>query len=194
MKKIKVIAIILTLVLTLGSLVACTPDTILANTEKDYYVTGQFAGWGDAVGKDQFKMTAVSLKDARVAALKADLKGAKYLYILEHVVISDTGAGWTAQYVDNGVVKDCDGNQTMKWLQVTKGQEAPDWWGQSPESGAIVSLTPALLWIPGFTETPEVGPDWNGNPVVLKAGTYTVVFAIVEKTEGLVKVAGLIAE
>ena len=66
MKKIKVIAIVLTLVLALGSLVACTPDTVLENTEKDYYVTGQFAGWGDAVGKDQFRMTAVSLKDARV--------------------------------------------------------------------------------------------------------------------------------
>jgi hypothetical protein len=90
---------------------------VLENTEKDYYVTGQFAGWGDAVGKDQFRMTAVSLKDARVAALKADLKGAKYLYILENVVISDTGAGWTAQYVEGGVVKECDGNQTMKWLQ-----------------------------------------------------------------------------
>ncbi|NLV34391.1 MAG: hypothetical protein GXY21_07655 [Clostridiaceae bacterium] len=194
MKKIKVIAIILTLVLTLGSLVACTPDVVLENTEKDYYVTGQFAGWGDAVGKDQFRMTAVSLKDARVAALKADLKGAKYLYILENVVISDTGAGWTAQYVEGGVVKECDGNQTMKWLQVAKGQEAPDWWAQSPESGEIKNLTPDLLWIPGFTETPEVGPDWNGNPVVLKAGTYTVVFAVLESDAGLVKYAGLIAE
>lgn len=194
MKKIKVIAIVLTLVLALGSLVACTPDTVLENTEKDYYVTGQFAGWGDAVGKDQFRMTAVSLKDARVAALKAQLKGAKYLYILEHVVITDSGAGWTAQYVENGAVKDCDGNQTMKWLQVAKGQEAPDWWAQSPESGPVTSLTPDLLWIPGFTETPAVGPDWNGNPVALKAGTYTVVFAMVEKDTGLEKVAGLIAE
>ena len=194
MKKIKVIAIVLTLVLALGSLVACTPDTVLENTEKDYYVTGQFAGWGDAVGKDQFRMTAVSLKDARVAALKAQLKGAKYLYVLEHVVITDSGAGWTAQYVENGAVKDCDGNQTMKWLQVAKGQEAPDWWAQSPESGPVTSLTPDLLWIPGFTETTAVGPDWNGNPVVLKAGTYTVVFAMVEKDTGLEKVAGLIAE
>ena len=194
MKKIKVIAIVLTLVLALGSLVACTPDTVLENTEKDYYVTGQFAGWGDAVGKDQFRMTAVSLKDARVAALKAQLKGAKYLYVLEHVVITDSGAGWTAQYVENGAVKDCDGHQTMKWLQVAKGQEAPDWWAQSPESGPVTSLTPDLLWIPGFTETPAVGPDWNGNPVVLKAGTYTVVFAMVEKDTGLEKVAGLIAE
>lgn len=194
MKKIKVIAIVLTLVLALGSLVACTPDTVLENTEKDYYVTGQFAGWGDAVGKDQFRMTAVSLKDARVATLKAQLKGAKYLYVLEHVVITDSGAGWTAQYVENGAVKDCDGNQTMKWLQVAKGQEAPDWWAQSPESGPVTSLTPDLLWIPGFTETPAVGPDWNGNPVVLKAGTYTVVFAMVEKDTGLEKVAGLIAE
>ena len=49
MKKIKVIAIILTLVLALGSPVACTPDTVRENTEKYYYVTGQFAGWGDAV-------------------------------------------------------------------------------------------------------------------------------------------------
>lgn len=194
MKKFKVIAIVLTLVLALGSLAACTPDTILENTEKDYYVTGQFAGWGDAVGNDTYKMTPVSLKDARVASLKADLKGAKYLYILENVTITAEGAGWAAQYVENGAVKEADGNQTMKWLQVSKGQEAPDWWAQSPESGEIVSLTPDLLWIPGFTETPEVGPDWNGNPVVLKAGTYTVVFAIVEKEEGLVKVAGLIAE
>lgn len=193
MRKIKVVAIILTLALALGSLAACTPATILENTEKDYYVTGQFAGWGDAVGNDTYKMTAVSLKDARVAALKADLKGAKYLYILENVVITDTGAGWTAPYVADGVVKDADGNQTMKFLQVTKGEEAPDWWGQAPESGAIISLTPDLLWIPGFTETPEVGPDWNGNPIVLKAGTYTVVFAIIETDGVTTKVAGLIA-
>lgn len=194
MKKFKVIAIILTLVLVLGTLVACAPDKVLENTEKDYYVTGNFAGWGDAVGKAEYKMTAVGIKDERVASLKADLKGAKYLYILENVTITNEGAGWDAEYVENGVVKMADGNQTMKWLQVTKGEEAPDWWAQSPESGAIVSLTPTLLWVPGFTETPEVGPDWNGNPVVLKAGTYTVVFAFVEKDGGLVKMAGLIAK
>jgi hypothetical protein len=193
MRKIKVVAIILTLALALGSLAACTSNAILENPEKDYYVTGQFAGWGDAVGKDAYKMTAVSLKDARVASLKADLKGAKYLYILENVVITDTGAGWPAQYVEDGVVKDADGNQTMKWLQVTKGEVAPDWWAQAPESGEIVSITPDLLWIPGFTETPEVGPDWNGNPVVLKAGTYTVVFAFLEKDGVTTKVVGLIA-
>lgn len=194
MKNFKIISLVLTLVLLLSALGACTPATILENPDKDYYVTGQFADWGDAVGKAEYRMTAVSLKDSRVAALKQELKGAKYLYILEHVVISDSGAGWTTEYVDGNTLKTADGNQTMKWLQVGKGEEAPDWWAQNPESGQIFSLTPDLLWIPGFTETPEIGPDWNGNPVVLKAGTYTVVFAFIEKSTGLVKAAGLIAE
>ncbi|MGI6315610.1 MAG: hypothetical protein ACOX17_02890 [Christensenellales bacterium] len=189
MKKVRLLGLVLALVLAVAAFAGCANDTVLENAEKDYYVTGQFAGWGDAVGNDAFKMEAVALSDSRIASLKSALKDAKYVYVID-VTITDEGAGWEAEYVENGEVKTADGNQTMKWLQVTKGDVAPDWWAQSPESGEVKNLTPDLLFIPGFTETPEVGPDWNGNPVVLKAGDYTVVFAVFADY----KAAGVIAK
>lgn len=188
MKKYSILAIILIVALAVVSLTGC--GEILANEGKEYFVTGQFAGWGDAFGKAEYKMEAIALNDARVASLKKDLKGAKYLYIITGVTFPSTEAGWTAQKVVDGVVVDADGNLTLKFLQGAVGGEAPDWWGQSPESGEFRSLTPSLLFIPGYTETPTVGPDWNGNMVVGAAGTYTIVLAIFDEY----KAAGIIAE
>lgn len=213
MKRILSLALILTLVMSLFMFVGCgaekdpaTPDTepteptepavvepvILANEGKDYFVTGNFANWGDAVGKDECKMEAVALEDERIAAFAADLAGAKYVYVKEGIVLSADDAGWTAKIVADGAVAEVNGNLTLKILQVAEGGEAPDWWGQSPESGEIRSLTPDLLFIPEFVETPELegAPGWNDNPAALTAGTYTVVFA----NMGDYKVMGLIAE
>lgn len=190
MKKVSILAFVLAVVLSLTMLAGCGGNDILANPDKEYFVTGQFAGWGDAFGKAEYKMTATSLNDEALTSVKSSLKGAKYLYIIKGVVIADSGAGWEADYVVNGEVAKADGNQSLKFLQGAVGGEAPDWWGQSPESGEFKNLTPDTLWIPGYTETPEVGPDWNGNMVILKAGTYTIVLAVF----GDYKAAGVIAE
>lgn len=169
----KVLLLIATFVLGF-TLVACGNAKV--DEDHNYYVTGQFAGWGDAAGNKDFQMEAVKKSDPRIKSIKADLKDAVYVYVIE-VELPAGEAEWDVTYKIDGELVTVDGNLTVKILQVNDGEEAPNWWGQSPESGKFKSLTPDTLYIPPYLEeNVDDAGDWNGNPIAFEAGKYVVVY------------------
>jgi hypothetical protein len=161
------------------SLASCGGGTVLADASKDYYVTGNFAGWGDATSNPQQKMEAVALNDSRIAQVRSQLSAATAIYVLE-IELPAAAAGWDVTYTINGVESKYDGNLTVKVIQTEAGDDIPNYWAQNPESGRVNSLTPTTLYIPPFVEENVNGAGtWNDNPVVIGgAGKYTLVFAI----------------
>ncbi len=154
---------------------------VLVDEGADYFLTGQFAGWGDATGEDnegEFLMTAVALGDARIASIKDQIMDAKFVYIYELDIPEEGGAGWTAEYEIDGEMVEVDGFNTIKVIKTNKNSEVPIWWGQSPESGEFESLTPDLLYIPPFVgdDDKTAAGGWNDNPIALEAGEYYVVY------------------
>jgi hypothetical protein len=171
------------------ALVGCGGGEILENSTKDFYATGNFAGWGDAAGNEEFKLEAIALNDSRVASIKGDLRGAVSLYVLE-IVLPATEAGWTQTYTIDGVEVAFDGNLTVKVIRTEKDGDIPEFWAQNPESGKIDNLTPTTMYIPPFVEENVDGAGtWNDNPVALEAGTYYLVFAEFDgsRAMGLIK-------
>lgn len=175
--------LVLVMVFSALFLVACGGGEILKDDAHEYYVTGQFAGWGDAAGDSKYLMTAIAKNDERIKSIAKDVKKAKYIYIFEANFPSGA-AGWDVTYRINGVEKVYDGNLTLKILQLNNGEQAPNWWGQSPESGQIKILTPDTVYVPPFVEenVDEAG-TWNDNPVVFAAGTYYIVYVQYSNTE-----------
>jgi hypothetical protein len=183
----KLLVLLLGLVFSFG-LTACTSEP-LANTEKDYYVVGNFNNWAQGTTAE-YKMEAIPLNDARVKSLKDDLEGAKYLYIFE-LTLPTEDAGWGKYFIIDEENTTVDGNQIIKIIRTDAGDtDAINWWAQSPESGKIDNLTPDTFWIPEFvenattTETVGEGEDaitytsgaWNDDSVALAKGTYYVVY------------------
>lgn len=184
MKKIFTLFAIL---LFASTLVACADanDTVLADETRDYYATGQFAGWGDAAGNPNYKMEAIAINDERVASIKGQLDGATGLYIIE-VVLPSEDAGWNLSYKIDGVETTFNGNLTVKVIQTEAGDDIPSFWAQSPESGAVTSLTPSTLYIPPFVEeNVDQAGSWNDNPTALTAGTYYLVFVTFQGSKGM---------
>jgi hypothetical protein len=173
----KVLVLLLGLVLTFA-LVGC--NNPLVNEEKDYYATGNFNGW-DTV--ESGKMEAIAKNDERVSAIKSELSGVKFLYLVEGTLPTDA-AGWSVTYKIDGTVTELDGNLTVKVIRTEAGEpDERNWWAQSPESGEIKNLTPDTLYIPPFVEeNVDQAGGWNDNPAALEAGTYYIVFA--EFTDG----------
>ncbi len=197
MKKIVTLVLVAMLAIScVVALAACQAEP-LANPDYDYIITGQFNGWGvpkdanDASKIDaKYQMEAIAVSDARVASIKAQLKNAKYLYIVEHVV-TDTGAGWDFGYAltEGAAVTKFDGNQAIKVIKTKYTEEGGvGAWEQNwlPDAGntTVVSLTPGTIYLPPHSEAPtyENSGAWNDNPAVLTAGTYYIVF--VEYTDG----------
>ncbi len=151
-------------------------DEVVVDDAHDYVITGNFAGWGDAVDDEANFMTAVAQADERINSLKKDLKDAKYVYVIEATFPSEE-AEWDVTYKIKGEEVTVNGNLTLKILQVNKGAEAPNWWGQGPESGEFKNLTPKTLYIPPFLEeNVDDAGGWNDNPIVFEAGTYLIVY------------------
>ena len=173
----KLFGLFAALLLALG-LTSCGGGTVLADANHDYYATGNFAGWGDATSKVEYKMTAIATNDSRVSSIKSGLNNATGLYILEITLPADA-AGWDVGYTINGVEKKYDGNLTVKVIQTDTGSNVPNYWAQNPESGKVTSLTPETLYIPPFVEENVNGAGtWNDNPVAIGgAGNYYIVFA-----------------
>jgi len=191
MKKWAVALLALILTCTMGGCsMAAAKDKL-----HDYYVTGEFASWGDAVGNEAFKMEPTTRGDSRIRKLRRGLRKARLIYVAEHIKISETGADWTVDYVgeedDVPVLLQADGNQSLKWFRVLRDEIDPDLWFQSPASGPVKNLSPQLLYIPEYAESTELGVDWNDMCVVLKPGSYTVVLALMKDNTW---VAGLIQE
>ncbi len=200
----KLFALLLTLVLAFA-VVACTGETTteeqttvtteapttvytgpLADAEKNYWGTGQFAGWGDAAGNTDYQMEAIAAADPRVADL--GLENVEMLYLLP-ITLSDEDAGWAMNYIVDGVNTTLNGNLAVKIIRTAQsdGDNIPEWWAQSPESGEMENLTPETLFVPEFVETAttsEVDGEttytsgaWNDNPAALAAGSYYFIFA-----------------
>jgi len=173
------------------------PDRLLVDEDKSYWATGQFAGWGDAAGNTMYQMEAIAATDAIVADL--DVEGAALLYA-KLITLPAGEAGWTATYTIDGTETTFDGNLTVKMIRTSATDEdnIPEWWAQSPESGAITNLTEDTLYIPPFVEENVDGAGtWNDNPVALEAGTYFMVFAEYEdgsRAFGLVDIDTLTLE
>jgi hypothetical protein len=171
-----------------AALASCGTPAILADADHDYFVTGQFAGWGDAptaLEEDgetlKYLLEAISVADERVASVKSQFSNPEFLYVKE-IVLPETAAGWEVTYTrtDGGTEEVFDGNLTVKVQQVDKDAEVPvpNYWAQAPESGVVNNLTPETLYLPPFVEEDlwEGSGSWNGNPVALEAGTYNLVF------------------
>lgn len=180
----KLLVLVLGLFLALG-LVGCG---VLENADKDYYVTGNFNGWDT---KEDAIMEAISRNDSRVASIKGDLKGVKFLYILE-VTLPEEAAGWSFSFTIDGEEVEFDGNLTVKVIRTAAGDpDTRDFWAQNRESGKIDNLTPSTLYMPTYAETVEDGSGtWADNPAAFEAGTYYVVFAEFDGSRAM----GLIAK
>ena len=173
------------LVLLFSAALASCGGPILADAANDYYVTGNFAGWGDAteaVGTDgvkTFLMEAVSVNDRRVSSVKSAFKNPEFLYV-KQIVLPSTAAGWDVKYVrtQDGAEQTFDGNLTVKVLQTATDSPVPVYWAQNLESGPVNNLTPSTLYMPPYVENPIYpgSGTWGDNPVALTAGTYTLVF------------------
>ncbi|MDA3932565.1 MAG: hypothetical protein PF513_07495 [Tenericutes bacterium] len=184
---IKKLSLFALLVVGLFTIAACNnDDVILVDETYDYYITGQFADWGNAFANEDYKMEAIALNDERISSIKDDLDGAELLYVIE-ATFSAEDAGWTVSYTIDGVEIEVTGNQTVKFarIEMIDGEAIPTWWAPSPESGEINNLTPDTLYIPNYVD-PD-GDDfvdglgsWNDNPIMLDAGTYTMVFAYID--------------
>jgi hypothetical protein len=173
------------------SLASCGGGTILADANNDYYATGNFAGWGDATSKPEQKMEAVALNDSRIAQVRNQLGDATAIYVLE-IELPAEAAGWDVTYTISGTENKYDGNLTVKVIQTATGDDIPNYWAQSPESGRVTSLTPTTLYVPPFVEENVGGAgSWNDNPVVIGGpGTYTLVFAVAPETKFMGAIKG----
>ena len=181
--------LVLVAVFTMVAMLGCKP---LADAEANYWATGAYANWGDAAGDEDFKMEAVAINDERIASLKKELKDATFIYVKE-IVLPSTLVDWSVTYKIDGTVQTFNGNLTVKVLKSDAADEsnAPLYWAQNKESGAVNNLTPETLYIAPYQETATDGEGtWADNPVALTAGTYIVVFA---KVDGVLQM-GLIAK
>jgi ABC-type oligopeptide transport system substrate-binding subunit len=165
-----------------------TLPPILEDTEHDYYVTGNFAGWAEAFGDEEYEFEATRITDPALTDLYDDIEEATLLYTID-VTFPAEAAGWDVTYTIDGTEEVFDGNQTVKMARttMTDGEAIPDFWMPSPESGEVFNLTPDTLFIPEYVDPsssefdPDAGTgDWNGNPVVMVPGEYTIVFAEVD--------------
>ncbi|HCZ24538.1 MAG TPA: hypothetical protein DHV05_06805 [Acholeplasmataceae bacterium] len=78
----------------------------------------------------------------------------------------------------------------MKMIRTDLGDEVPNWWGQSPESGEIENLTPETLYVPPFVEeNVDMAGGWNDNPAALAAGTYYFVYVKYESSQAFALIA-----
>lgn len=172
------------------ALVGCVSGEVLVDEAHDYYVTGQFAGWGDAPGNDDYLMEAIARNDERIDSIVKDTKDAKFLYLAE-ITLPAEDAGWEVTYTIDGEEVVVNGNQTVKMIRTDAGDIVTNWWAQSPESGEMVNLTPDTFYIPPFDDTDaDGGGDWNANPIAYEAGDYYFVYVKYEdNTQALALIA-----
>lgn len=166
----KILTFLFALVAVLG-LASC--GKAVENPEKDYYVVGQFNGWGDSIGKPEFKMSAVAANDKAVKNLK--IKDAKYVYALE-VVFPAEDAGWNVSISGGDTF---NGNLAVKVVRTEKDDpESINFWAENKESGEVKNLSPETLFVPAYREQDEADGKgtWADNGCVREAGTYTIVF------------------
>lgn len=183
-------------------LVGCSGGTVLKDEAHDYFVSGAFAGWGDATtakdedGNLKYLMEAVAVNDERVKSLKKDLKGATMLYVYEGIELAE-GEEWGEEFrvnEDDEELTSFNGGLSVKVLQTAVGEEAPIYWAQNKESGRVKNLTPDKLFIAPYQEDDawEDSGTWASNLFANEPGTYTMVFGKMPVDGDATLVMGLI--
>lgn len=182
--------LVLLLVALFGAfaLVGCVSGEVLVDDAHDYYVTGPFAGWGEAVGNEDFLMEAIARNDERIKSIVKETKGAMYIYIAG-VTLTNTET-WTKTYKVDGVVTEFNGGQSIKFIRTDAGAEVPNWWGPSKESGKVDNLTPDTLYVqPYQEENVDQAGAWNDDPIAFEAGTYYFVYIKFEDSQAIALIA-----
>jgi hypothetical protein len=193
MKKLSITVSVLFLIAFAVIFTAC--DSAKPDPEHNYRVTGAFADWGSNY-ETRFMMMPVAKSDARISAIKSELKNAQYVYIYEYTPNASSPAGWNVEYTGANVR--VDGIYAVKLIRLNPEPSEPsgwmyDMWMPSTEAGGLKNLSPATMYMPldRSPETAEAAGDglgnFNDNPVVLKGAVpYYIVFAVFkDKTRGM---------
>lgn len=179
-------------------LAACGPQDKepRANANENYVITGNFNGWKVNVTEEnkldsKYQMEAVKIQDERIESIKESIVDAKYIYVVEHTATNNKKedgsweSGWSIKYATSEGAEpiEVDGNMAIKVIGTHEETAAGvTTWTSAwlPDAGNTVfkSLTPDTLYMPPHSEKAqwENSGAWNDNPILLKAGTYTIVF------------------
>ncbi|MDR2701002.1 MAG: hypothetical protein LBB72_01060 [Spirochaetaceae bacterium] len=181
-------------VIAVIALAACGGKAV-EDPDHNYRVTGHFADWGSNYASE-FMMTCVSKSDARIKAIKNELKDAVYIYVYEYTPDMSKAAGWNVEYPGANIK--LDGVFTVKFIRLNPDPSeqsgwAFDMWMPSTESGGVKNLSPDTLYVPmdRSNEERDAAGDglgsYNDNPVLLKGAVpYYIVFAVFkDKTRGM---------
>lgn len=160
-------------------------QSIFEDLLHDFYVTGNFAGWSDAIGNVDYQMETISKFDPKLSSISSQLSDVVALYYKE-ITLPTTSAGWSITYKIDGIVSVFDGNLTLKIIRTNTDDLIPNWWGQSPESGSFVNLTPSTLYIPPYVEeNVDQAGGWNDNLVAKVPGTYYLVYVLYQGSQAV---------
>ena len=203
MKKLATILLVAMLAVSCVCALAACNNNPLEHENAYYILAGGHPGWGvDGFDPDKLSeevtarvMEPIAKNDERVASIKSQLSGVKYLYIIEWTYEGE--AGWeknfkpTEDTAEADITK-VDGNRFVKVIMYTLQDEdgvqawTPTWYSSPESGGQVKSLTPDTLWEPaykdasfGLTEGSDTDyQGWNSNGVLLKGvGHYYIVFA-----------------
>jgi len=180
-------------IIVLG-LAACDSKPV-PDPDHNYRVTGHFADWGSNFASE-FMMTSVSKSDARLKAIKGELKDALYVYLYEYTPNMSKAAGWNVEY--SGANIKLDGVFAVKFIRLNPDSLEPsgwiyDMWIPSTEAGGVKNLSPDTLFVPKDRSDEERDAAGDGlgscndNPVLLKGAVpYYIVFAVFkDKSRGV---------
>jgi len=154
----------------------------------EYYITGQFANWNDAIGNPDYLMIPTTHEDDRLISIADQLITAEEIYAID-VYLPEGDPGWGETYMVNDELTYFPGNLTFKFLSTTNenNQTYVNWWGPSPVSGEIFNLTPETYYMPQYISEFDENYDpslflghSNTNPAVFEPGYYTMVVAIMD--------------
>jgi len=186
MKKLFTLALSAVALMALSACGEKFDNTVLANPEKSYHLTGDWDTWSatEANKMEATSVAAVAKLDKAVAKKLAG-KPLKYLYS-KTVEFKDKEGGWEAPALVNGEVVQFNSGYTVKVIDAVydegEGSYGSQHWIPDPgDSGNshLESLTDNLFVSPTYDATPdENGFSWAYNPVITSgAGKYTIVIA-----------------
>jgi ABC-type oligopeptide transport system substrate-binding subunit len=154
----------------------------------EYFITGQFANWNDAIGNPDYLMLPTTHEDDRLMSISDRLITAEEVYAID-VYLPEGDPGWGETYMVNDQLTYFSGNFTFKFLSTTfeDNQTYVNWWGPSPLSGEIYNLTPETYYMPQYISEFDENYDpslylghSNTNPAAFEPGYYTMVVAIMD--------------
>jgi uncharacterized repeat protein (TIGR02543 family) len=154
----------------------------------EYYITGQFANWNDAIGNPDYLMIPTTHEDDRLISIADRLITAEEVYAID-VYLPEGDPGWGETYRVNDELTYFSGNFTFKFISTSfeDNQTYVNWWGPSPLSGEIYNLTPETYYMPQYISEFDDNYDpglflghSNSNPAAFEPGYYTMVVAIMD--------------